>query len=347
MTPYLGLSIPYPADVPSLPLTPDRPAVKSHSMQIYFVVDKKGKVKKVEYPSDSAAFIEPILKDLKKIKFLFTEGRNLDFPLMLPAEIIFPGSGQKLIMARLKFPVSPQMISNPELLAGFFAANDVKPPEVVRLNPIFYRVDDPLQSPDYLTITARVFLDEAGELEDISFPISGQDANTHQVQMAIMNARFEPAMVKSQPVACDFLLAFRIFTNLKYPYSPSEPPDSTVSLPFTARYFMTLCLNEADISTPALPRNHGAGQIQAASLGLGRRGVAELFVNVDTTGNIIHVLNLGSTPDLGNRPERAIKLVKWYPATDRHETARPFAGKISMVFDGSTRIVYIPEWLKP
>ena len=346
VTTYLGLSIPYPDSIPIHPYLLKRRMFGSHSMMIYFIVDKKGKVKKVDYPSDSGIFIEPLVKYLKKIKFSFTPGRDLDFPLKVPVEAIITGSGQMNAAVRLKFPVSPGIVSDPELLAEFFECNGVKPPQVVEIPPLFYRIVNPRNGPDYLIITARVFLDERGQLQEISYPIPGQDDGIHQVQVAIMNARFRPAEVKSRPTACDFLLTFRIFGNLKYPYSPIQPPDSTIKSPFTARYFMMQYYNAADIVAPALPRNHGSGLIQAAMLARGRTGIAEVFVRIDSAGMADRVLVVNAMPGIADKAEKAIRLVNWYPARDHRGIARPFAGRISIVFDDSMRIVYIPEWLK-
>jgi len=347
VTLYLGLSIPYPESIPSLKASLKDRLVKSRSTVIYFAVDKKGSVKKVEYPADSAAVFEPLLKDLKKIKFQFLEGRDLEFPLTVPVEVTFASSDREHGAIGLKLPVSPEIISEPELLARLFERNGVEAPQVIELQPLYYRVASPRDGPDYSTVTARVFLDEKGELQDITYPIPGQSANSHQVQMALMNARFGPAKIKSQPAACDFLLTFRIFTNLKYPFSPLQAPDSTAAPPFTARYFMTPYFNAADIGVPALPRIHGAGQIQAANLGLGRTGIAELLVRIDSTGSASSVKVLKGTPGIDDRAGQAVRLINWYPARDCRGAARSFAGKISMTFDGSTRIVYIPEWVKP
>jgi len=347
VTPYLGFSLPYPEQIPELMISLKDPLVSDRSLIINCLIDKKGKVKKVEYPSDSAAFIEPILKDLKKLEFQFIEGHQLAFPMNVPIEVTVAGNDQKSTSVRLRFPLSAEMTANPDLLSIFFARNEIQPPEIIEFQPVFYKVDDAQDGPDYLMVTARVFLDEKGELRDISFPLSKQTAAQHQVQMAVMNARFTPLKYKSESMPSDFLLTFRFFRNLEYPFSPYQAEDSTGMTPLTARYFMSQFYNAADISAPALPRNHSAGQIRAPKLGLGLGGRASLFARIDTTGTITNVLQLSASLDMGDRPEKAVRMIKWYPRRDSSGNKTVFAGKITLIFDGSTRIVYIPEWLKP
>jgi hypothetical protein len=348
VTPYFGLSMPVPDTIPPLTIE-NRKELRLLNKEFIAVmaVDGGGEVRKIEYDSVMAEYIKPLMKDLRKISFHFTDGHALDYPLQVPFEIRFsgvPGGGKKV---RLKFPLAPDTTSDASLLDSYFDRNDVDPPEVIDIPPIFYKVDPQKDNAEYLTITARVFLDEKGQLQNISFPISGQDMMMHAIQMRLMNARYSPARIRGEPKAADFLLTFRIFDNLKYPFSPLRKGDTTEIEPITAGYFMIRYFNPLDMAIPALPRTHGNGYIHTAPLAYRRTGTAEVVLRIDSEGKIKGVSVARATQRLTDIIAPVIKLIDWYPAKDRMGRPEPFVGRIFLTFEASPKVVYNAEWLAP
>jgi hypothetical protein len=348
VTPYFGLSMPVPDTLPNLALE-NKKGVRLLNKEFIAVlaVDDGGQVREVEYDADMTDYMKPLVKGLKKISFQFTEGYSLDFPLRVPFEIKFSGvvgGGKK---ARLKFPLAPDTTSDAALLETYFKQNDVDPPGVIDIPPIFYRVEPQSDDAEYLTITARVFLDESGQLRDIRYPIPGQDIMTHAVQMGLMNARYAPARIKGRPTAADFLLTFRIFDNLKYPFSPLRQADTAEIEPITAGYFMTRYFNTVDMGIPALPRTHGYGYIHTAPLAHRRTGTAEADLRIDTVGAVRGVSVVRASPGLTEIIAPVVKLIGWYPARDRMGRPEPFAGRILLKFEAAPKVVYNAEWLAP
>jgi hypothetical protein len=346
VTPYLGLSLPYIDSIPVWTVELKKGAIiRNRSLLAFLAVDEKGDVTNLEFPPDSITYIEPIEKNLKKVKFHFIEGRDLSFPVMVPVIIRYSGSGMMEKTVTLKFPITADSTSDSELLSVLLERNGVEVPQVMDIKPIFYKVDPTREKAECITVTARVFLDETGELINITYPITGQDVMTHQVHMAMMNARFIPATLNGAVFASDFLLTFRIFDNIRYPFSPLSPPDSTRTAPITTHYFMTQYLNGTDISIPPLPRKHGSGIIQAALLARHRIGSAEIILRINAEGKTRGVSVQTATPNLADEAQKVVKLITWYPALNRLGEPEAFVGRVSLRFDASTKVVYIPEWL--
>ena len=347
VTPFLGLSVPFPDSAPvwQIPFKKNS-VIRNHSVTVVFSVDKKGKVKKLDYPSDSVEYITPIEKSLKEMRFNFTDGEKRPFPLKVPVRVNYYGGMNAEKTVRTAFPVYADMTSDSLLLAEFFMLNDVSPPDINNLLPVLYKVDPSKEKAEYMIITARVFLDEHGEVTDVKYPIEGHDRMTHQVQMALLNAEFTPAKVASQARACDFLVTFRVFDNIDYPFSPHSPKDTAKAEPISARYFMTRYFSPADISLPPIPRSHGSGVIDSP-LGFQGSGRADVFVRIDEEGIIRATRVISAGPRLWEAADKAVQLIEWYPAQSRSGEARLFSGRVSLHFDQTAYIVYFPEWLEP
>jgi len=345
VTPYLGLAMPVPDTLPRLEVPiPDKLTIRNRSLMAVLEVDNKGKVGDIDFPSDSADYIAAVRDDLKKVRFDFLEGREFDFPVKVPVHIDYSGPGTDKKTVTLRLPILPDTLSDTVLLNRFFELNGVVPPGIVDIPPLFYKVYPHRERRDLLMITARVFLDKNGDLTDIQYPIEGQRDMRHQVHMGIMNGAFTPAKFKGIAFASDFLLTFRIFDNLDYPFSPTRMED-TVEVPFTAVHMMAQYFNADDGDLPPLPRNHARGYIRAANLGRMRAGSALIALRIDDTGRSRGVSVLRSNPGLQQAARDAAVLIDWYPARTRYGEAVPFKGRITFDFIGSTRIVYIPEWL--
>ncbi len=348
VTPYFGISMPFPDTIPILIVNPEKgPPLTNRSLIAWLSVDEKGKVKKVEYPSDSAAYIKPIKKDLKKIRFHFMGGIDPKFPVEVPVRVTYLRDNMSEMKANLAYPVSAELITDTTLLPLFFERNGIEAPSVVDLNPFFYKVYPNRKESDYLIITARVFLDEKGRLQNITYPIPGQEVMNHPVHMALMNAEFSPAGIDGRTHESDFLLTFRIFDNIRYPFSPLHRNDTSSPAPISSYHVMTYYFNAADMALPPLPRNHGNGIIKAANLARGRRGTAEVHVRINSEGKTTGVSVTRAGSRIGEVAGKVAKLIQWYPAKNNSGETESFVGTINLTFDGSTEIVCIPEWLKP
>ena len=345
-TRYLGLAVPVPQKVPELTvvLGPKNRIINAGIVS-YISIDDKGEVINLEYPPDSAAYISFIEKDLRKLRFDFMSGMPLAFPVTVPAQISYFSAAAGKESVNLTFPISPDTLTDSTLLNRFFARNNIVPPRLISLPPVFYKVDPASDQPHCLTITARVFIDDRGQLTDITFPVPGMDRMTHQVHVALMNAEFTPAIIQGRPLPSDFLVTFRIFDNLRYPFSPFDPPYSADPPPITARYFLTQYFNEADIHLFPVPRSFGDGYIRSPKMARLGPGIAMVRISIGKTGKIVAASAFRATPGLHEEALDVIKLTTWYPAVDRHGETIDYEGVVSLSFNRSSRVVYIPEWM--
>lgn len=348
VTPYFGLAMPYPDTVPTFVVTPEKGTpLTNRALTAWLSVDEKGRVKKVDYASDLAAYLKPIEPELKKMAFHFMPGVDPGSPIEVPVRVTYSTENQTEKKVTLDSPVSPRLVSDTSLLSLFFDRNGIVPPGLIDLKPLFYKVYPNRQESDYLIITARVFLDENGVVQNIVFPIPGQDVMTHAVLMAIMNAEFRPARIGGRTLPSDLLITFRIFDNIRFPFSPFYPGDTSEAVPISSHYAVSLYYNTADMALPPLPRTHAEGTIQAANLARGRLGTAEVNIRINAEGNTVAVSVIRASPQTRDVAGKVAKLIQWYPARDTSGVAEAFVGTVNLVFNNSPKIVYIPEWLSP
>jgi hypothetical protein len=346
VTPYLGLSLPYP-DTVSPWLVKPKPGLllKVPTLPVTLLIGGDGRVTDIQCSPDRLDYIEAIRSRLGSLYFQYTPGKAIPFPVALPVEVRFSVQSPAEWRADPVFPISPGLISDSTLFRLMLEKNGIRPPAVISLPSVFYKPDPSMKNPEYLTITARITIDDSGKLADITYPIQGQDRMTHQVQVALMNAQFSPLIINGQPLPAEFFLTFRIFDNLQYPFSPLSTSDSTDTLPLTARYFLTQSYCANDISIPPLPRNHPKGYIHTAAFGKNRIGAARVKVTIDETGAVAGVLPLTASPAVSDIVRDVIRLTTWYPAVTAAGKRDRFSGAVWIQFDGTPQVVYNPEWL--
>lgn len=344
--PYLGLAVPVPDTIPALTASPaPAPHVANGEYALTLVVDKKGRVKKLRYPSDSANCYRPVEAVYKQIHFRFLSGTKIGSTVIVPALLCYANEGAKERKVSLRFPISTEMISDGPLLTRLFAENKVSPPEITSISPIYYRLPTGQKPSDCRTITARVSLDAQGMLEDMEFPFPGGEGMTHPIQAALIHATYAPARKKGKPLPCDFFVTFRIFDNLRYPYAPFGPADSARPTPMTGKYFMTIYYNDRDISLFPLPRSFAAGVIGAGVFPRGVTGRLQGEIMISPEGSVGRVVINGSQAGQEDVARRALQLTEWYPARNNRGEAVWFSGRVTVVLDGTSNVVYIPEWI--
>jgi hypothetical protein len=345
-SPYMGLSVPYPETIPELTVKhPGDRRINNGFRAACLVIDTQGKILDMVFPEDSARWFEPLVNKREEMRFGFLEGRKLKDTLKVPVQLEYYGPAKNKSV-RLHFPVSQDMVSNKPLLEEFFDINNIKPPAVIDLPPVNYKVDRAKKEPDYLTVTVLVSLDENGELLDLAYPVPGQDQMTHQIHVALINAEFEPARINDQPFACNFLLTFRIFDNVKYPFSPFQPRDSTRTPVVTEKYFMTRYFNHRDMSVPALPRRFASGTILSPEHGPRVHGWLVATVGINAEGKVSFVSASHRKTRRARAAREILMTTTWYPAIDWRGEAELFSGKIRVEFNRTRHVVYIPEWIE-
>lgn len=344
--PYLGLALPYPKDIFEWTVEfPQDQKVRDGLYAARLMVDEKGKVQEVTYPEDSALYLEPLEKKKKDISFLFLDGRRLKFPLIVPVLVEYFGLPLNKKTARIRFPVSADTLSDTTLLAEFFVFNEITPPAVKAMLPVFYYFDREREEPQCLTITALVFLDEQGRLTALEYPFEGQDRMTHQIQCSLIRAEFEPARIGKESLASEFFLTFRVFDNMHFPYSSFLPADSTRDRLFTENYFMIRYLNPRDISIGALPRRYGSGKLPMPREFRHLREKMNVRLAITPNGKA-RVLSSAISPGRNTVPKEIVRLTNWYPAVNNKGQRENFIGIVKVKLDGGAYIVCIPEWLK-
>ncbi len=341
---YLGLAVPYPDTLLENPEVPAGGGVRfPETVRAWLTVDSSGTTRTVTCADDSAVYIDPVRAELEALHFSFTPGIDISPTLSIPVTINFSGRTTTGWNVKMLFPVSAEQATDSVLLKEFFAANGVEPPRITAMMPIKYGIAFDQEKLRYWTITAQVSLDAEGDLMDITYPIAGQDAMRHPVQMALIRAEYTPTRLKGKPLATDFLVTFRIFDNIKYPFSPLDLTD-TADVPLAARYFMTYYYNENDISLYPIPRRPADQTLQSSQLGR-LTGFAEVTVDIDTAGTVTGA-RVGRTVERTRHAAyKAARLLQWYPAIDVRSQPTDFTGEIRFDFVGSPKIVYIPEWI--
>ncbi len=342
---YLGLAVPIPDSVPAMILVPSAGgAVPNGSYPAVLLVKKNGKIKKVLAGPDSTRFYEPLTAISNKIRCRFLRGRKLHFPVAVPVRLEFSNNGgsQK---AALRFPISTDLVSDTMLLFEFYERNRVTPPSVTIMPSLFYRFDHTGKEPVCLTMTAHMALDEGGRLVDLSFPGGAPGSMNHQVQVALMNAAFAPASLDGRGWPCEFWVTFRLFDNVRYPFTPSAPTDTTRTPSVTERFVMTRYFNPRDISICPLPRRYPSGIILTSENLYGARGTVRALVQIDSEGEVSGISIAGASTRLTQAARKAVKLTQWYPAVGPTGERESFSGAITLELDGSAQVVYIPEWV--
>ena len=343
--PYLGLALPYPEKSPEWIVAFDRNQfVPDGYYAARLKIDKKGKVREVIYPADSSLYLDPLKDKKKDIRFHFLEGRELEFPLTVPVLLEYSGPTMRKT-ARLHFPISTELLSDTALLNEFFDLNDIGLPRLIAMPPVFYQFDQEREEPQCYTISALITLDEQGELTALEYPIKGQNHMTHQIQSSLIRAEFEPARIGRDNIVSEFFLTFRVFDNLRFPYSPFLPVDTTRDRTFTENFFMIRYLNPDDISICALPRRYGAGKIPMPQALRHLRGNTTIRLAIGLNGRA-RVLSNAISPGRITVPQEIVRLTTWYPAVNNRGERENYIGHVKVKLDGGAHIVGIPEWLK-
>ncbi|MEE9443056.1 MAG: hypothetical protein V3V99_10370 [candidate division Zixibacteria bacterium] len=351
---YLGISLPYPKENPQIQLDfkKYRRRLSSSKIHVILSTDEKGKVKEIDFPPDSAVWIEPVKKKLKKIRFQYTEGRRLGGRISVPVEVIY---GKEFFVngsIDLRLPIAPQENKTDsgykidrDLMYEFLKLNNVVLPEVKYVPPMKFRVNPSSKSGKYETVVARVQIDETGELIDVSFPISGMDKSTHSVLTALINSEFSPASINDTAIASDFLLIFRFFDNIVYPYSPTESADSSGNLTHAQEWFMTMRLNPDDIYIYPIPRNFPLGYRGSSSLTKNAFGSAAGQVYIDQDGKTRFTASRVSDKLKANI-SKIMSRFTWYPAVNAEGKFEWYRGKIKIKIDFEKKVVCNAEWLE-
>jgi hypothetical protein len=344
---YLGMAVPVPDTIPSLSAaSPPARHVPNGEYALTLVVDKKGQVKKLRYPSDSAYCYHPIITVFKQVHFRFLSGAKIDFPVIIPARLCYSNDGVTGQKVSLRFPISAELTSDGPLLIGLFAENKITPPAITFLPPVYYQLPCGQKPTDCRTITARVSLDAQGVLENLGFPFPGWEGMTHPLQAALIHASYAPARRKGKPIACDFFVTFRVFDNLRYPFTPPGPVDSVGAGLMTEKYFMTVYYNERDISIFPLPRLFADGVIDAGAFPRGTSGKLRAQITITPEGAVSLATVSGGQREQADVARKVLQLTQWYPARDNRGEAVWFTGLVTVVLDGTSRVVYIPEWIE-
>jgi hypothetical protein len=345
--PYLGLAVPVPENIPELELE-DAPVRRMalNSFEAILHINNDGKVEKLDVLKSPDSLFNRVRKVQDDLAFRFLDGIELDYPVKLPVLLeypVMPGKGS----LRLRFPVSGDSVSHERLLARFIELNEIDLPQVVKLPTVNYKIDMKNRKNEYVTITAQVSLDSDGRLTALEFPVAGQDKQVHQVHVALINADFKPAYIKGRSFPCEFLLTFRIFDNIDYPFSPLMADDSAAARPLTEDYFMMLYLNPDDISLFPLPNRSATGKVISTRLGPLLHYSYQASVVIDTLGKLIsvHSVSGGSQAGLDDVLYEVLSKIVWYPALDNQGRPIRFSGRITVRFNASDEVVYIPEWL--
>jgi hypothetical protein len=255
-----------------------------------------------------------------------------------------PGIARREDSLALTFPVSQEALTDSVLLNEYFQLNGIQAPRVTHLPPVTYVFDIYDTAARYSTVTMQVSLDKSGELQDITYPNPAQSDMAHQVHMAVMNASFAPARIGGEPMAAEFLLTFRIFKNIDYPFSPHQPEDTARPQPVTARYFMTQYYNENDISLHPLPHKHAQGFIRGSKFRQSPSGFADVLIAIDSAGKPERIVVRRCSSGLREAAYKAARLISWYPAMTSSGATAAFTGQIRLEFSGTSNVVYIPEW---
>lgn len=348
---YFGLAVAYPDSVGIFSAEGlSHRTIKGGPVGAILTIDQKGKVKQIEYAPDSANYFKLIEKKIKKIRFNFNPGRELGFPQKIPLTVQYIPLMRGEFSVRLAFPVDHTRKADTILLADYFELNNVTPPRIKSLRPIFHiPLGDTSQiGCPVVRVVAR--LDERGFLTDLIYPESGVAIPHHYIHTALMGAEFEPAIIKGEAIAIDLPLIFRLFDNLDYPFSPinsATPADTAKPDPITAAHFITPVYNPVDLSLLPLPRKYPNGYIHSAPLGNKIYGNFKIQIGLDSLGRVNALSIPRTTPENREIVRKAIKLIRWYPALDSAGIPVRFSGKITLHFDKSPQIVYNAEWLKP
>ncbi|MCP4567400.1 MAG: hypothetical protein GY841_07460 [FCB group bacterium] len=343
--PYLGLAMPYPEEIPEWKVDIDKKLiVRNGFYAARLIIDDKGRVREVPYHADSALYFEPLDKKKKDIRFRFLEGRKFEFPLTIPVLLEYSSFSLNIKLVRLHFPVSAETPSDTTLLAEFFALNGVYLPALKDMLPVSYYFDRGRDEPLCLTISAMVTLDKEGQLTALEYPLEGQDQMTHQIHSSLIRAEFEPARIGQESIASEFFLTFRIFDNLRFPFSPFMPVDTTRDRLFTEDYFMIRYLNPGDISIFALPQKYGSGKIPMPREFRQKREELNFRLGISQNGKA-RVLSMVNSPRQHTAPEEIARVTSWYPAVNNAGYKISFSGIVKVKLDGGAHIVCIPEWL--
>ena len=348
---YLGLALPYLPEPDTIFLdAKESKGLTNKTVELLCRLDKGGKVIAVQYGADSAAVTEPVDKYLRKLRFSFRNGRALPFPQLVPVRLRFVPGRERGKAVIINCPVtaiaknSDAMVSNSELLDRFFNLNNITPPAVFDIPPLAFKTDIHRKDGRYYTITALLKLDEAGELEDVSFPIPGMADMNHPVMMAMIRSKFTPTKIGEKPIASECLLTFRIFDNLEYPYHPDLAEASDSSLIATRRWFMRRYFNPLDISAPPLPREFPYGHMPVSGLSLKANGYARVEIIINDSGLVKGVSVKSVTEGLKGYVRDIVKRLNFYPAVDTSGRPVTFIGFVRMEIGRNREVVYNPEW---
>ncbi len=346
--PYLGLAVPVVEVIPSMPPVPEEiKRTQSGFHEAILLVDRSGRVKKTLFPTDSAVFFQPLLQVWKDIRFRFLDGVELETPVKVPVILEYM-SMRRSMSIRIRFPIVEGVVSDERLMNRFFDLNEIVPPRLVDMPAVDYLLDSQQKENDYISFLAQIDIDTTGAISDLKFSIRGKHDLTHQVLVALINADIKPATIHGRPFPTQLLLVFRIFDNIHYPFSPTEPFDSLSRAPYSEKYFMSICHHLADCRLNPIPRHYASGEMPNSSK---ETGIVSYFTEViiDTTGEVSPIMPLrgSSSSKIGDHVARLLRLTNWYPAKDEFGQKRKFSGIIRLEFRDGRRVVYTPEWLSP
>jgi hypothetical protein len=347
--PYLQLAIPIPKE--NYDFLSGRSGQRRFQHSLYTIllhVDKKGRVEHIEYPEELTADGQDWNEPLGDVKFNFLNGTMLDFPIIVPVKMSITGSVSGDFV-RFRFPISQSLRTIPHLMDQFFELNGVQFPRVIDFWPVAYMVDTKRLENVFPTVTALVEIDSTGDLKDLHYPIKGQDQSTHQIHVALINAQYEPARIQDKPIPSEFILVFRIYDKIEYPFSPTRPKDTIAPFAGAEDFFMSQFYSFDDILTVPVPRNHRDGKVASKEYGEKFNSRRRYSIIIDTAGNVDMVHLMSDSPRRSEKVvaagEKILSQISWYPAVNKEGNYTRFAGQVILIFDGTHQVVYIPEWL--
>lgn len=346
LVPYLGFSVPYPEYIPAMPLPESSQTAASAPLIIYLRVNKKGEVSKVEGDDSLSQIIKRYEDSLKAIRFAYTGGKKIDSQVFVPIRMFVRFAHGEPPRVDLTFPLTDDLAMDRPLFEMLLERNRIYPPHMESMPPLFFRFQPEADTATDALIVARLRLDEKGAVAEIDFPLAEAPYMKHALQMSLMRAAFAPAKHKKSPIGGDFLFVFHVFDNLTYPFASTDTTTVAAGRPFTAQFFVRSCFSANDLESPPLPRNYSRGFFEGVKLANEKQANVKMIIGIDSTGVTIAMSTRSGNTSARKASFELINQIEWYPARDCRGQKIPYDGAMNIIFDGSDKVVFSPEWLQ-
>lgn len=280
---------------------------------------------------------------LRRVEFVPGRIDSENVSQVIPGELVLYNNSNR---ARLRTPVSDSgRLGDPRLYEAGLRSNNVAPPELKHLAPIFFACQKKDSLSDLPYTLLQIDLSAAGKPRRVESVRSTMAGYTDQVVSAFNWGDYAPARLGNTPVATTVYAVVIYHPRARFPTRPIGPTTKD-SAGTVEQYLIRLVGDTEGVMIPPLPASVNADSVGIAPAAGKSYGSVSVWCTFDTSGQVWPTRLSSRSSLVMSICQGAISEMKFHPATDFQGRRTAFSGLMHFDFAGSGNVRVYLDWLR-